>query len=257
LKNHFDADMAVHPALRSWSGVARGVLVRACAYLGAIAIMAFGAAELLATAPAVATASVPLPRSPWIEANRPHPAFALTLPSLADAEHHYAIRRHAAGGGRKDILTFGDITAEGPFAVIEVYRPGKEPVAFMDPMRELAVRLSRADIADELRPTGTLDSKFGPVALVDFSLRRQRRYRGCTGFVRTSPEARMQIVGWFCSPGPEPMAHTIVGCALDRLSVLSAGNDPAMAQHFARAELNRDFCRQKDPILYARIKRPR
>lgn len=228
-------------------------MVRVSAGLGALAVLAFAAAELSANPPAAAT--VPLPRSLWIDANRPQPAFALALPMLAETEHHYAIRRHGAGGGRKDILTWGDIAAEGPFARIEIYRPGKEPDPFAAPLSELAARLARADIADELRPAGMLESKFGQVALVDFSLRRQQRYRGCTGFVRAFTPVRLQIAGWYCNPGPEPVERATIGCALDRLAMLSAGNDPALAQRFAEAELHRDFCRQRDPILYARAKR--
>lgn len=248
---------SLHAALRSRSDEVRSVLVRGLACLGAFALMACAAAELLANPPEPATALATGPRSPWIEANRPHQAFALTLPELAEAEHHYAIRRHAAGGGRKDILTFGEIAAEGPYAVVEIYRPGKEPEPFATPLDEIAVRLARADIADEPRPAGTLVSKFGSVALVDFSLRRQARHRGCTGFVRTFAEMRMQIAGWYCNPGPELVERSTIGCTLDRLTVLSAGNDPALAQRFARAELNRDVCRQQDPTTYARVKRPR
>jgi hypothetical protein len=40
-------------------------------------------------------------------------------------------------------------------------------------------------------------------------------------------------------------------CALDRLTMLSAGGDAKLAQLFARAEIKRTFCGQRSPILAA------
>jgi hypothetical protein len=38
-------------------------------------------------------------------------------------------------------------------------------------------------------------------------------------------------------------------CALDRLTLLSAGSEPKVGALFAEAELHRSFCSQRDPIL--------
>jgi hypothetical protein len=38
-------------------------------------------------------------------------------------------------------------------------------------------------------------------------------------------------------------------CALDRLTLLSAGSEPKVGALFAEAELHRSFCGQRDPIL--------
>jgi len=38
-------------------------------------------------------------------------------------------------------------------------------------------------------------------------------------------------------------------CALDRLSLLSAGSEPKVGALFAQAERNRSYCGQRDPIL--------
>jgi hypothetical protein len=238
-------------ALIPWSTEIRGAMVRIFVCLGALAVMALGAAELLADPPTAGP--TPLPRSPWIEVSRPQPAFALAMPDLAPAEHHYAVRRHSGGGGRKDLLTWGDLAIDGPFARIEIYRPGKERETFADAATEIAARLRRLDIAEELKPAGSLDSKFGPVVLVDFALKRQPQPRRCLGFVRAFPELRMQIAGWYCNSGPETVHRATVGCALDRLAAIAAGNDPAIAQRFAQAEL--DVCRQKGAILHARQRR--
>jgi hypothetical protein len=43
---------------------------------------------------------------------------------------------------------------------------------------------------------------------------------------------------------------------LDRLTLLSSGSDQKVAGIFARAEVRRKFCGQRDPLMYATPKRP-
>jgi hypothetical protein len=43
----------------------------------------------------------------------------------------------------------------------------------------------------------------------------------------------------------------MLSCALDRLTMLSAGGDVALAVLFANAEIKRTFCGQRSPILAA------
>lgn len=40
-------------------------------------------------------------------------------------------------------------------------------------------------------------------------------------------------------------------CALDRLTLLSAGSEPKVGALFAEAELHRSFCGEHDPIIAA------
>ena len=47
-----------------------------------------------------------------------------------------------------------------------------------------------------------------------------------------------------------------LSCILDRLTLLSSGSDQNVAEIFARAEVNRKFCGQRDPLMYATPKRP-
>ena len=61
----------------------------------------------------------------------------------------------------------------------------------------------------------------------------------------------MQFSGWYCSPGDEVIDRAMLACALDRLTMLSAGGDPDLAALFARAEVKRTFCGQRSPILAA------
>ena len=57
----------------------------------------------------------------------------------------------------------------------------------------------------------------------------------------------MQIAGWYCSPGEEVVDRATLACALDRLTILSAGGDAKLAGLFARAEIKRTFCGAAQP----------
>jgi hypothetical protein len=66
-------------------------------------------------------------RSNWIAPERPHRAFVLLLPGFPnEPEPGYAILRHPEGGGRKDMLTWGNPAQPASALRIEIYRPGNE-----------------------------------------------------------------------------------------------------------------------------------
>jgi hypothetical protein len=91
--------------------------------------------------------------------------------------------------------------------------------------------------------------------LVDFAVSARGkpggRARRCLGFARSFAEPPMQIAGWYCSAGEEVVDRATLACALDRLTMLSAGGDAKFAGLFANAEIKRTFCGQRNPILAA------
>lgn len=54
--------------------------------------------------------------------------------------------------------------------------------------------------------------------------------------------ADLRISGWSCQAGPS-VRRTAISCMLDHLVLLTAGNDPNLAELFAHAELKRGACR--------------
>lgn len=239
----------MHPALRSWRDEMPFSFVRLLAYLGAIALLSMAASHLFQS-PKVITAIKPVHQSVWIDVERPFPAFALTIPEAADVPATYAIRRHAEGNGRKDILTLGEIDSSAPFLQIEIYRPGSEIVGFADATAEIvagAAALAPTDVGRIEKPLG---SKFGPLTVVRF-IASQGMPRRCLGFVRAYQDPRLQMSGWFCQGGDEFIEQSTLACALDRLTLLAAGSEPKIGALFAQAELNRTYCGQRDPILAA------
>jgi hypothetical protein len=114
----------MHPALHSWRADLRSTVVRVLAYLGGIAVLSIAAAQFFQSPPVRSAKPVSQPH--WVEIERPFPAFALSIPEAADVPASYVIRRHAAGGGRKDIMALGEPDGVAPYLQVEIYRPGSE-----------------------------------------------------------------------------------------------------------------------------------
>lgn len=237
----------MHPALHSWRDDLAPALVRILAYGGGIALLSTLAAHFFQSPP-VMEAITPVHRSEWIEIERPYPAFALAIPEATDVPAHYAIRRHALGGGRKDILSLGQADGVAPYLQVEIYRPGVETPRFAGPKAEIetaAAGLGPAEVTAEDEP---LASKFGPLSIVTFAAAKDTP-RKCLAFVRAYDDPRLQISGWFCQGGNELIERSTLACALDRLTLLAAGSEPKVGALFAQAELHRSYCGQRSQLM--------
>jgi hypothetical protein len=222
--------------------------VRLLAYLCGVGALALIAADLFSTLPVDAVeAAVPLRgREAWTTAVRPQPAFAAPVADFASQSASYEILRHAQGGGRKDILRWSAAASDPPLSQIELYRPGTELTAFGPPASEIAARVAQ-DRADAIQAAGVIETKFGPVALVGFTSHASGKPQPCIGFAHSFETPRMQISGWTCQGETVQAQRQAIACALERLTMLSAGNDPNVAELFARAELRRTGCSASTP----------
>jgi hypothetical protein len=232
-----DFPTRIHPALTSFADECCGMLARLVAYVGALALLAIVGIHLWDQLPA-AEAVEPAAKADWSVASRAYPAFAVSQFDLPEKTKTYEIFRHPEGG-RKDVFRW-TVQGEQPVAELEIYRPGAEfdqsgPVAM-----EIALRMSPAG-GREFEAAGIIDSKFGPVTLL-----RQAGgaddTRACLGFVKRLDEPNLQISGWSCQGDGLPARRAAIGCVLSRLILLTAGNDPKLAELFARAELRRGSC---------------
>jgi len=235
-------------ALHSWREELPPTLVRLLAYVGGAAVLAMLAAQIFQSPPALGPA--PAAHTEWIEIERPFPAFALSIPEAADVPASYVIRRHAEGGGRKDILSLGEPDGAAPYLQVEIYRPGSEIGGFVGPKATIAVGAEALGPVALRREEQLLASKFGPLTIVAFETSKGTP-RHCLAFVRDYDDPRLQLSGWFCQGGADFVEHGTLACALDRLTLLSAGSEPKVGALFAQAELKRSFCGQRDPILAA------
>lgn len=210
----------------------RATLARTIAYGAALAAFALIVVEIAAPR----GGPVKTARPEWIEVIRPLPAFALTIPEFEAPR--YAIWRHASGIGRKDVMSFGE--PAGPTATVEIFRGDVEEDDVTSSISELRLSAPRAS-------PNSIDTKFGPVR-VETAIEDGRN---CLRVSRKYEELRFEITGTFCSAGMELVDHGLVACALDRLSLVSAGSEPRLATLFARAELRRTFCGQRSVFLAA------
>lgn len=254
----------MHPALINLAEECRAVFVRLLAYVCGVGALALIAADLFSTAVIEPIeAVVPLrSREAWSPAIRPQPAFAAPVIDFSSQSESYEVLRHPEGG-RKDILQWSAALSDGPLSRLEIYRSGGELNAFGTPAAEIAARIPNGR-ADDMQPVGVIQSKFGPVALVGFTSHVSGRVQTCTGFAHGFESPKVLISGWTCQTDNPQLQRQAVACVLDRLTMLSAGNDPKLAELFAHAELKRAGCSPaigqsdwvtsaREPVLRGRI----
>jgi hypothetical protein len=232
--------------LYSWREELPSIFMRTCAYLGGLALLSIAAAQFFQSSPAIDPIK-PLHRSDWITVDKAFPAFALAIPEAAGVPASYAIRRHAEGGGRKDVLSLGDAQSDAPFLQVEIYRPGQELTGFAAPGQAMPALAREAGEIADLHMEAPLLTKFGPVSIAAFDVTGEPA-RHCIAFLRQYDDPMLQISGRFCQ-GAGFVERATLACALDRLNLLAAASEPKVGALFAQAELNRRFCGEHDPIL--------
>src|SRR5665213_1306400 len=223
----------IYSALTAFLDECCGTLARLLVYVGALALLAICGIHLWDQLPAAGLDAGA--KASWSPATHSYPAFAVSQPELVGKTASYEILRHPEGG-RKDILRWA-AAGEKPVAELEIYRPGGELTQSGPALAEIADRIDPGG-AHEPESAGVIDSKFGTVAL----LRVAGGAPACLCFMTHLDQPDVQISGWSCQGDTLPAHRAAVGCMLNRLTLLSAGNDPKLAELFARAELKRGSC---------------
>ncbi|UPJ50018.1 hypothetical protein IVB30_00825 [Bradyrhizobium sp. 200] len=228
--------LRIRSALASFVDEVCGTLARLCAYLMALALMAICGIALwqhlpdLSDAMAMETPS----KDGWSLAARPVPAFAVSQFIFSGKTEAYEIFRHPEGG-RKDVFRWSG-SAGTLVAELEIYRPGGE----IDQVGSDGARTAPDGMRD-LEAAGIIDSKFGAVSLFR-SAGGAEAGRACVRFFKRVGDSGVQFSGWSCLGGDLAARRAAIGCMLNRLVLLSAGNDTKLAQLFAHAEIRRSDC---------------
>ena len=207
----------------------------------ALAFLVVALFEAGAAAPAPSAPAPTLPRQ-WVDIVRPSPFFALDSPEFGKEPSLYEARRHARGGGRRDILTFGRFDGGAtPYLHLSLYRIGSETASSATFFVELARRAAEAALAvtrsDQPAPLAT---RFGDFEVADVVLARGPAQAACLGFRFHAEKPGFRVAGFACGGAGKPLARTVLACALDRLDLVSAGADRDLGQFFATARLERD-----------------
>ncbi|MEH2530901.1 hypothetical protein V1277_002722 [Bradyrhizobium sp. AZCC 1588] len=235
----------IHPALVSFVDEVCGTLARLCAYLMTLALMAIGGIALWQHLPDI-TAMETAPKA-WSPAGRMAPAFAVSQFIFPGKIETYEAFRHPEGG-RKDVFRWSGLGGT-PVAELEIYRPGEEIDQVGSAAGYLAARLDPAGVR-ELDAAGIIDSKFGAVTLFR-RIGGSEAAHACLRFFKHVDEPKFRLSGWSCLGEDVPARRAEIGCMLNRLILLTAGNDTKLAELFARAELRRSDCVSGAPPLSA------
>ena len=125
--------------------------------------------------------------------------------------------------------------SEKPVAELEIYRPGGEFGASGPSIAEIAARMDRRRHAR----TGSGWRYRQQIRPGDAASPSGERRDACLGFLKRLDDPTLRISGWSCQGDDLPARRAAIGCMLNRLILLTAGNEPKLAELFARAELRR------------------
>jgi hypothetical protein len=231
---HSDSARQIHPALTSFADEVCATVARLFAYLGTLALIAILAVHGWDQLQ-IMLSEEPLRGASWSEGNRSHRAFALSQLDPSEKSETYIILRHPLGG-RKDILRWTG-TDGRTLAELEIYRLGGEFDEAPATTADLAARMNETG---PIEGAGIIDSKFGLVAL--FRRTGATATGSCAGFIKRIDDPALQISGFSCQGDALPARRAAISCMLNRLTLLASGNEPKLAELFARAELKRGSC---------------
>ena len=225
---------SLHLALAAFADEVVGTLARLIAYVGALALFAILGLAALGQLPDLRDDEL-MPKPSWSVADRSQPAFALSRLDSSEKTASYTILRHPEGG-RRDVMRWSG-AADKVLAELEIYREGGEFDVTRPATMDLAVQMG-LNAATPLEQAGLIETKFGPVAL----FRPTGTTQSCLAYLKRSEEPALQISGFSCQGDSLPAQRAAIACTLNRLTLLTSGNEPKLAGLFARAELKRRAC---------------
>ena len=223
----------IHPSLTSFHDEICGTLARLFAYAGTLALL--GILGLYAWRQLPLADLFEPAASGWSITSRLPPAFAASLDP--DKSRTYTILKHP-DGGRKDIFRWPGATGV-PAIELEIYRIGDDAEPLSDAIGDIAQRMPSR--GGHLETAGMIDSKFGPVGLFH-RIGSSDGFGACLGFVKRIDDPALQLTGWSCQGDGLPARRALIGCMLNRLTLLASADDPKLSELFARLAPKRTTC---------------
>lgn len=227
---------------------ARGRLLRAGLIgFAAVGIVASGLAGAAALMGGPSATGGPAPGgAAWVEIRRPMALYHLAGTAFARLPAAYRARRRDADDTREDLLAFGHLGDERPFLQLSLLRAagpdgaGPPQVAAEAAGDDLADGLARLAgtaglAASRIHPLGPVDTRLGPVETAELDLREGDAAASCLGF-RSGSGGVLRVSGFACGTPAQPASRAGVACAIDRLDLVSAGEDAALRAVFVAAE---------------------
>ena len=179
----------------------------------------------------------------WVQIIKPTHVFSLEAPDLGEAAFGYEASRYGVGGGRKDILTFGEFGGtEHPWLRLRLYRRGPEPemeveedieTTLADLLRKESIELVSSEPLDDA------STRFGPMSTLRTVLARggeTAQTLDCLGFHIAVRSPGLRIEGLACETPDRLVKTSALECLVDRLDLLAGASDDDLRMFFARAE---------------------
>ncbi len=238
----FDTNLRSVLRLASWLRLGGRARHAVWSFLAALAMVGGLAAAVAALRPAPGShARAAKQDAAWIDVAAPLRFYALESAEFGREPRLYAARRNVAGGGREDTLAFGPASpGDEPSLRLAIYRIGQEaaphPRFFVD-MARLAAQAGLA-VTHSAQPGG-MATRFGAFETADISLTSPRGEAACLGYRLEAPAPGLRIAGYACGAPGRPMDRRTLACVLDRLDLVSAGDDQPLARFFVAAEQGR------------------
>ncbi len=182
----------------------------------------------------------------WTPVKRPIAMYNLEAPELEATEltQRIAMRGKAT---RQDAMTWvaradrkGTMTRPVIHLVVERFEASAP--TFRPLFSDLAARAAAEGVAiDRMNAPGEITTKFGVMEVADAVLATDQGVFGCLLY-RRNDTIGLALAGWYCGTAQRPADRVSLGCFIDRLDLVGAGQDSMLKRHFASAERNRTSC---------------
>ncbi|MCB1536975.1 MAG: hypothetical protein KDJ44_20260 [Rhodoblastus sp.] len=186
----------------------------------------------------------PAPVGVWMDVTRPLAMFAFDSHEFAPAPAVYAMRRHTTGGGREDIMNFGNFAGDGAWLRLTIHQVGEEGAADQSLFVETARRASAAGLAlDNLSNPVALPTRFGVAEWAEARLTAAvdgAKRENCAVFRFGETRPALRVSGLACGPAGQAYNRSQLSCLVGRIDLIAAGGDDQLQKFFARSELARD-----------------
>ncbi len=178
----------------------------------------------------------------WVDVKHPIHLYELAGSDFGKLDLTYQAKRRGLGSERQDILRYGGFDDGTPSLELSINRkaaPGDEGVGLFVVMARLAADAHLSVVRSGLATS--IGTRFGPFETADIVVARGSEARSCLGFqLQPGPQPRsVDIAGFACGTEAKPVDRAALACVIDRIDLVSAGEDDRLRDFFVEAERRR------------------
>jgi hypothetical protein len=185
-----------------------------------------------------------VPAAPvWRDIVRPLAVFNLEGGTLSGNVLTYrAFARN--DGAREDVMSWASPKQpKMPVGVVVVHRHPPNETTEQRLFSETARRAASFGLSLEgAGHSNAIATKFGDLEVMDVRLKDESGEQACIAFRHIAWSAPLAFTGWRCGTAEKPIDRPQLVCFIDRLDVMSAGQELWLRDYFADSERFRSFC---------------